>query len=207
MPSSDSDPFDAIRLMVGFLLGLGTIVALGLWLTGVSREAILIFGLLWSIYGLVHAMLDGVLDPLLGLGVQLLQNVGLVQRGPSYSAIEALVARGEVQAAIVDYAVLVRAGDAEALVRRAALLSGSLQQPDQARSELEQFREARQLSATDDVRVGLALAEVYEHGLNDPGQAMRELRRLLDLYPLGRRAGRLRRTLSLLKQERFGRST
>jgi hypothetical protein len=50
----------------------------------------------------------------------------------------------------------------------------------------------------------VALADVYERGLGDPGRAMREIRRLLDLHPNARGLRHFRRTLAALKADRFG---
>ena len=89
----------------------------------------------------------------------------------------------------------------EATVRRAALLAGPLGQPETALVELQALREHR-LTADADLRVGVALVDVYERRLADPGRAMVELRRLIDLYPDRRATLRLRRELAILKDER-----
>jgi hypothetical protein len=52
--------------------------------------------------------------------------------------------------------------------------------------------------------VGLALVELYEHHLADPGRAMAELRRLIDRYPTAQDARRLRTALAELKAARYG---
>jgi hypothetical protein len=149
-------------------------------------------------------VLDGVLDPAIDLGATMLQNIGLAPFRPSFSPIETMVARGEIDAAAAEYARLAEQGDPRALVRRAALLAGPLKIPEQARLELEEFRENHSLNPADDIRVGLALAGVYEDSLADPGRAMREIRRLLDLHPNVRGLRHFRRTLAALKAERFG---
>jgi hypothetical protein len=59
------------------------------------------------------------------------------------------------------------------------------------------------LSRRDDFRVGLALVELYEHHLADPGRAMAELRRLIDRYPTAQGARRLRNALADLKAQRY----
>jgi hypothetical protein len=70
--------------------------------------------------------------------------------------------------------------------------------------ELHNFRDTRRLDAKDDIKIGLALAELYERRLGDPGRAMTELRRLIDLHPSSRGARRIRNTLAGLRQTRFG---
>jgi hypothetical protein len=89
----------------------------------------------------------------------------------------------------------------EATVRRAALLAGPLGQPETALVELQALREHR-VSADADLRIGVALVDVYERRLGDPGRAMVELRRLIDLHPDRRATVRLRRELATLKAER-----
>lgn len=199
------DPFDLIRYAAGFLLGLGTVIAVGLWVTGITPNALLLVGALWSVYGLIHATLDGILDPVIDFAATALQNIGLAPHRPSYSHVETMLARGEVNAAVAEYGRLMERGDAQAAVRRATLLAGTLQLPMKARVELEEFREQRRLRPADDIHVGLALARLHEEALDEPGQAMREIRRLLDLYPNARGLRHFRRTLAALKAERFGR--
>jgi outer membrane protein assembly factor BamD (BamD/ComL family) len=57
------------------------------------------------------------------------------------------------------------------------------------------------------MRIGLALVELHEERLGDPGRAMAELRRLIDRYPSSRHLRRLRAELVALKQQRFGDAT
>jgi hypothetical protein len=201
---SDSDPFDLIRLAARVLLALGTGVAVFLWATGITPHALLVIGALWSLYGFTHAVLDGLLDPLLDFSARAIQSVGLSAHQQGYSHIETMVARGDVDAAAQSYAHLAAQGDAGALVRRAELLGGRLGGAEKARIELEEFRETRHLPDKDDIRIGLALARLFEQRLDDPGRAMREIRRLLDLYPRARGLRHLERTLAALKHDRFG---
>ena len=203
-PGSSSDPFDVIRYAAGLLLCIGTIISVALWLSGITTKGLLLVGALWSVYGLIHAVLDGVLDPLIELVTDILQNIGLTPFRQGYSHIEAMVARGETESAAAAYAQRAGDGDAQAAARRAMLLSGPLHLPAQARIELEEFREQHALRPVDDIRVGLALARVYEDALDSPGSAMREIRRLLDLYPGVRGLRHIRQSLAALKAERFG---
>jgi hypothetical protein len=52
--------------------------------------------------------------------------------------------------------------------------------------------------------VGLALANLHEHHVDNPGRAMIELRRLIHRHPKDRAVRRLRLALAELKEERFG---
>ena len=68
--------------------------------------------------------------------------------------------------------------------------------------ELDSLR-SHELSRRDDFRVGLALVDLYEQHLKDPGRAMGELRRLIDRYPTAQGARRLRAALGELKAQRY----
>jgi hypothetical protein len=87
-------------------------------------------------------------------------------------------------------------------VRRAALLGGPLGQPETALVELDGLRRAG-LSAADDLRVGVALVDLYDRRLGEPGRAMAELRRLIDRHPGDRSVRRLRHALAALKAEQL----
>jgi hypothetical protein len=202
----DQDPFRLLRLAAGGILIFATLVALALWLTGTTPRAILLIGAFWALYGLIFGLIDGVLEPVTDFLVEALQNVGLVRYREGYSAIETLAARGLYDAAANEY--LERAqqegGDAEALVRRAALLAGPLKNPGMAVMELHNFRDTHPLGTRDDIKVGLTLVNLYERFLDDAGHAMSELRRLIDLHPGSRAARQIRRMLAELRKEKFG---
>lgn len=191
--------------MVGTIALLGTLVALALALTGVEPRALQLVAVLWAVYGLVVGFTSGVLEPAIDGFFHVLANAGLMRAGGGYSAIETLVARGHYQAAADAYAERARnrAERIEATLRRAALLAGPLGHPETAIVELDSLR-AAQLPSRDDLRVGLALVELYEHKLRDPGRAMGELRRLIDRHPTAQGARRLRAALGELKAQRDG---
>jgi hypothetical protein len=196
------EPLRLLRLTVGILLLFGTAVALGLALTGIAPGALELVGVFWAIYGLVVAFTGGVLEPVIEGVVRVLTNVGLVRAGGGWSAIETLVVRGDYETAAEAYRERARqpAERVEATVRRAALLGGPLHQPETALVELEALRRGS-LSPAEDVRVGVALVDLYERRFGDPGRAMAELRRLIDLHPDHASARRLRRALADLKEE------
>jgi len=199
---SSQEPLRLMRLVVGGLLLFGTVVAVALALSGIAPRAILLVGVFWAIYGLISGFTSGVLEPLIEGLAEALQSVGLIRAGGGYSAIETLVARGQLAEAAEAYRERAQgpADRVEATVRRAALLAGPLGQPETALVELQALREHR-LTADADLRVGVALVDVYERRLADPGRAMVELRRLIDLYPDRRATLRLRRELAILKDE------
>lgn len=202
----DEDPLDLARRIGGGLLLLTTVIALVLWAAGFGPRMLQLVGACWTLYGVYYAFLDGLLEPILDGAAGLLQNVGLMRAGGGYSGIEAMVAQGQHDAAAEAYAERAAQGrgDTVALVRRAALLSGPLGLAGQAALELEQARERRRLPADDDLRIGAALAHLYEGPLQEPGRAMTELRRLIDRYPTARNIRRLRRELDELRDARFG---
>ena len=201
----DSDPFRYLRGVLVFLLGGGTVVALLLALTGVEPRALLLAGLLWGLYGFLYGMLDAVVEPLLDLCSRMLTDLGL-RRAAGFSAEETLAAEGrnvEAARAYLDRA-RVAPDRTAALIRRAELLAGPLGEPDTAVAELEALqREADRLAPRDDIRLGLALAELYEQRLNDRGRAMVEVRRLIDRYPHLRAARELRGLLAALRADHF----
>jgi hypothetical protein len=193
-----------VRIVVGAVALLGTVLALILaFATGDVRMLELV-GALWAIYGLSVAFLSGVLEPVIDGFFHLLANSGLMRVGSGFSGIETLAIRGHHRAAADAYAERARTpGDrVDAMLRRAQLLAGPLAEPETAAAELDSLR-SHELSRRDDFRVGLALVDIYEHHLQDPGRAMSELRRLIDRYPASQGVRRLKSALHELKAQRF----
>ena len=201
------NPFRLIKIAVAAILLFASVAAALVAASGVEPRALRIVAVCWAVYGFTVALLDGILEPLVdGVG-RALQSVGLRRAGGGYSAIETLVARGHFAAAAAAYADLIREQRprAEPVLRRAALLAGPLSHPESAAAELEALRNNTELPVEDDIRVGLALAELWEHRLAQPGLAMRELRRLIDRYPSNRRMRQIRAALAELKSTPFAR--
>jgi hypothetical protein len=194
------EPLHLLRVTVAALLLFGTVVAIALAVSGVEPRALQLVGVFWAIYGLVAGFTSGVLEPVIEGVVHVLTNIGLVRSGGGFSAIETFVVRGDFATAAEAYRERAQhPGDrVEATVRRAALLADPLHQPETALVELEGLRRGR-LSAAEDVRVGVALVDLHERVLGDPGRAMAELRRLLDRHPDHASVRRLRRALADLK--------
>lgn len=202
---SIENPFQLAKVAIGVILFVLSLAATLLAVSGIEPRALRFVGVCWAIYGFAVALLDGVLDPLVDSVARVLQDVGLRRVGGGYSAIETLVAGGHHTAAAEAYAERAREerGRAEATLRRAALLAGPLAQPETAAAELDALRASSTLPAVDDIRVGLALAELWEHSLGEPGRAMGELRRLLDRYPSSHRMRQISAELAELKAARF----
>jgi len=199
------EPLGLVRLVVGTIALVWTVIAVLLALTGADPRPLQLVGALWAIYGLTVGFLSGILEPVIDGFFHMVSNFGIVRVGGGYSAIETLAARGHLQAAADAYAERARNKPqrVEATLRRAALLAGPLNQPETAAIELDNLRAGGPLPPRDDFRVGLALVELYEQDLKDPGRAMAELRRLIDRYPTAQGARRLRVALASLKAERF----
>jgi hypothetical protein len=204
-PAKTTDePFGLVRLAVGAVALLGTLLALVLAIVTRDSRMLELVGALWAIYGLTLGFLFGVLEPVIEGFVQLLANAGLTRVGSGYSGIEALAAHGHHEAAAEAYAERAQdpADRVEATLRRAQLLAGPLAEPESAAVELDSLR-AHQLSPRDDFRIGLALVDLYENRLDSPGRAMAELRRLIDRHPTARSARQLRAALRELKSQRY----
>jgi hypothetical protein len=201
---SAEEPLGLVRLVVGAIALMGTVIAVILGLTAEPR-ALQLIGALWAVYGLVVGFTSGVLEPVVDGLFNVLTNVGLMRSGGGFSAIETLVARGHVLTAAEAYAERARnpSERVEATLRRSKLLAESLAHPETAALELDNLRASQPLSSREDFRVGLALVELYEQHLGDPGRAMAELRRLIDRHPTARDARRLRTALAELKSQRF----
>ncbi|HEY8198019.1 MAG TPA: hypothetical protein VIG04_13640 [Gemmatimonadales bacterium] len=199
------EPLGLVRLVVGTIALAWTVIAVLLTLTGADPRALQLVGALWAIYGLTVGFLSGILEPVIDGFFHAVSNFGIVRVGAGYSGIETLAARGHLQAAADAYAERARNKPqrVEATLRRAALLAGPLSQAETAAIELDNLRAGGPLPPRDDFRVGLALVELYEQDLKDPGRAMAELRRLIDRYPTAQGARRLRVALAGLKAERF----
>ncbi|HEU4524130.1 MAG TPA: hypothetical protein VFR62_03875 [Gemmatimonadales bacterium] len=196
------EPLRLLRITVGILLLFGTAVAVALALSGAEPRALQLVGMFWAIYGFIVGLTSGVLEPAIeGLG-RVLADLGLIRWAGGFSAIEALTVRGDYATAAEAYRERAQrpADRVEATVRRAALLGGPLQQPETALVELEALRGGK-LTPAEDVRVGVALVDLFERRLQAPGRAMAELRRLIDLHPDHASVRRLRRALADLKDQ------
>jgi hypothetical protein len=203
-----NDPIDLLRRVSGALLLVATAAALALAATGREPRALLLAGMLWSLYGLSRAVLNGFLSPAMDWLGEALTGTASLWRVRGHSEIEALAAEGRHQDAAERWYREAVDGDAPAaaMLRRSELLAGPLADPGTAAAELTHYRDLprRPLTAAEDVAIGLALVELYERRLGDPARAMFELRRLLDRHPESRHVRRIRNTLGDLKERRFG---
>jgi hypothetical protein len=203
-PAGDSsvEPLRLLRITVGGLLLFGTAVAIALAVSGAEPRALRLVGMFWAIYGFIVGLTSGVLEPVIEGLARVLADLGLSRAGGGFSAIEALTVRGDFATAAEAYRERAQqpADRVEATIRRAVLLGGPLRQAETALVELEALR-AGKLTSAEDLRVGVALVDLYERRLGDSGRAMTELRRLIDLHPGHASVRRLRRALADLKDQ------
>lgn len=210
LPSSNGsseEPLRFVRLTAGALLLFGTVVAIALALSGIAPRALQLIGGFWAVYGFIVGITSGVMEPVIDGLARALSDWGLIRQGGGWSAIETMAARGHLEEAADAY--LARAENPRervtATLHRAALLAGPMRQPETAVIELENLQ-AQKLAPRDDLRVGLALADLYDRRLSDPGRAMTELRRLIDRHPEEKGVSQWRQALALMKAERFNKT-
>ena len=203
---SSEEPLRLLRLVAGALLLFGTLVAIALALSGIEPRALHLVAIFWALYGFIVGLTSGVLEPVIDGVARALGDWGLLRAGGGYSAIETLIVRGHLAAAAEAYAERARnpRERVTATLHRAALLAGPMGQAESAAVELESLQRLP-LAPRDDLRVGLALVDLYDRRLGDPGRAMVELRRLIDRHPEDRGVRRLRESLAVLKAEKFDR--
>lgn len=102
-----------------------------------------------------------------------------------FSAIEAIAARGEFQAALAAYEEVIAERPDAVLprMRAAELCAGRLAAPARA---AELFREIRGIAGATRREALYAcsrLVDLYDGALDEPGRALVELRRIIELYP------------------------
>lgn len=201
------DPFVMARLVISGILVLASVVAIFLSLSGAAPGAWKVAAAAWALWGVIHGVFDLILEPALEFLTRSVTDAGLRRSGGGFSEVETLEAQGHTQAAADAYGDrATRPVDrVNATIRRAALLAGPLGEPAQAVTELEALRQkSPRLSASDDILVGLALADIHDHRLGAPAKAMTELRRLIERYPQSHHARHLRATLATLRHQHFG---
>ena len=193
-----------LRFVIGGVFGFATLVAVIFTLNGGSGTPLLIIGTFWGVMGIVTAIFDAV-DKVPDAIARVLTNAGLTRHADGFSQIEALVAQGHHEAAAESYRMRARheSDRVEATVRRAWLLAGPLGLAGTAVAELEALRQGARLTPAEDVRVGLVLADLLDDSRDTSGRALRELRRLVDLYPDSPYARAVRVRLDHLRQEHF----
>lgn len=200
---AQGNPLALLRIVAGGILLLATAASLLLALLGLGWRGVELAAVCWAVYGLGFALLAAVDKGVDGLP-RLLYGGGPRTAG-AFSDIETLIVRGrfhEAADALLERGMIPELRVPAAL-RRATLLGGPLGNPEAAVQALLDLRTLA-LDGDDDLRVGLALVELYDQRLRDPGRAMAELRRLLDQHPDAPTQRRLRLHLADLRQHHFG---
>ena len=208
MRVSLEDPLVLVRVGAAFLLAFGTIVAVTFWIAADDTRFLKLVVGLWGVYGFTIGVVDGILTPLVDGAARALQGFGVRRDAHDFSSIEALAVAGHHALAAEEYRQ--RAQDPRdrvaATMRRAALFAGPMDNAAGAALELSALRTGAPLSRDEDLQVGLALVSLYEHQLAEPGRAMTELSRLVELYAGTRRGATLSRMLKSRKRAQFGAS-
>lgn len=122
-----------------------------------------------------------------------------------YSYQQALVMKGEIDAALESYEAVIREKPTDIQVRIKAAELYVAERKNYLRAA-ELFREAQRIpdiSTGEDVYVSNRLTDLLMGPLDQPGRAMVELRRLIDRYPNSAAAQQARSALATLK-ERVG---
>ena len=202
------EPLGLVGWWSGRLRWCGPLIAVLLAITGADPRALQLVGALWAIYGLTVGFLSGILEPVID---GLLPSWSPISESCGWAAVIP-ASRLWLPAGICKRPRMpMRSGRGTSLSgstprsgaqRSWPVLSVSLRPPPSSSTTCAPAARSR---PRDDFRVGLALVELYEHDLKDPGRAMAELRRLIDRYPTAQGARRLRVALAGLKAERFAR--
>jgi hypothetical protein len=183
-------------------------VAVTFWIAADDTRFLKLVVGLWGVYGFTVGVVDGILTPLVDGAARALQGFGVRRDAHDFSSIEALAVAGHHALAAEEYRQRAQAprDRVAATMRRAALFAGPMDNAAGAALELSALRTGAPLSRDEDLQVGLALVSLYEHQLAEPGRAMTELSRLVELYAGTRRGATLSRMLKSRKRAQFGAS-
>lgn len=196
------------------LHALGWALFAGVPLGGVAGYA---FGGLLLGSGLLGAVLGLFLGPLLIWGVALGlaavagRGAGVVYsptgtstpRKKEYSYAESLVARGELEEAVVAYQVAATndPGDPEPFLRIARLHRDGLEEPLEAVTWFRKALRHAQLSRGQEMRALREIAEIFLHHIGEPRKAAPELARLAERFSTTPDGEWAARELGLVKEE------
>lgn len=124
-----------------------------------------------------------------------------------YSRIEAMAARGDVIGALDAFDAVARAepGNATVRLQAAELAFRSKVDPHRAEAWLRDVQRLPDRRLEDDVAASYRLVDLYLGALNEPGRALRELRRLADTYRERNVGAQARDALARLKAEQAAR--
>lgn len=121
---------------------------------------------------------------------------------PQFSREDALAARGDVAGALAAYEEVI-AAHPQAIpprIRAAELYAARGANPRRAAELFREIRAIPGVTNRDAVYACSRLADLYDGSLNDPGRALVELRRIIELYPGTPVAAHARAALPRLKE-------
>lgn len=138
-----------------------------------------------------------------GFGEFIQPSGGTTPYEEQYSQEEAMVARGDVEAALASYERLIteRPLLARPRLRAAELNAAGGRNRERAEALYREVQGLKGGSAQDDVYASNRLVDLYRSWPGRESRALRELRRLIDRYPGGEVATRARAGLLTLKRD------
>ena len=204
--------FGADAALQGKALGYGVLV------TGVTFAAGIILSLLGGVPSLAAVLALLAMGLALGaltayMGSRVGEGAGVVVQSfvqpsgnstpyeQSFSYQEAMIMRGDIDGALESYEAIIAEQPTLVSARLAAAEHYVRGAGNPARAA-ELFREIRAIPGVplrDAVYVSSRLVDLYDGPLDDPGRALVELRRIIELYPTSDMAKRARSALPALK--------
>ena len=133
-------------------------------------------------------------------------NRGTAPRETSYSQIQAMAARGDVEGALRAYEEVITAdpGAVDASLRAADLYASSGRDPARAAALLTAVRRVPGLSVNRDLYATQRLIDLYDGALRQPHRSLTELRRIIERHPATREAAFARVALARRRAESQG---
>ncbi len=118
-----------------------------------------------------------------------------------FSFQESIVARGDIAGALESYEALIAEQPGAVLprVRAAELYAQRDRNPARAAELFREVRRSPLATPRDSLYVSSRLVDLYDGPLDDPGRALVELRRIIELHPSSREAAHARAALPRLK--------
>jgi hypothetical protein len=171
-------------------------------------------GLLATLFALICASLSSALVYRMALGVAggagAVARAYTMPRGSStpyeeqFSYQEALAARGDVAAALESYEAVIaeRPGAPAPRLKAAELYAGRGRDPRRAAALFREVRDLPEASPRDSLYAASRLVDLYDGPLNEPGRALVELRRLVELHPNTDMAAGARTAIARIKAQR-----
>lgn len=191
----------AVLLVVGFAFSTfvsritpftGIALLLFVLVTGVAVAGFIFAMSHWFPAGVAHAFVSF-----------LAPNRGSAPRETSYSHIQAMAARGDVEGALRAYEAVISTdpGAVDARLRAADLYASSGREPARAAALLGEVRRVPGLSASRDLYATQRLIDLYDGPLRQPQRSLTELRRIIERHPGTREAEFARAALTRRKAD------